>query len=261
MFIRNRVLSPTAFLIALAVRSSRFLVATIAAAVIFSTPLAASLTSSGVNSQNTVTFAQFLDIGGTNSFVMTNNGTSDTFTGSTQILFGYENISGYLLPALQGYETATLTISATTTTTGSINNGNVQESGFSGSFSIIASTPVMGMSNLLSGTFQSLATFTGGNGANSATFSDSTPNSTEVIFTSSFISFVNPQTEAFGLSFSSVNPDFQLAVNNFIANFTAAGTGTFSSNPPPISDIPEPSSIFSMGLGLFALAVCAIARR
>jgi hypothetical protein len=204
-----------------------------------------------------VTFAQFLEPGGTQDYTLTNTGSSNVLHGSSTINFFYENISGTLPPELQGLVHATLTIDATSTVMDLVSGGNISESGFSGTFSILDNSMVNGQNNLLSGSFSTLATISGTNNGTSANFGDSTPPLTEVTFNSAFINFgATPLTEAFAISFSSVTPSLANGTNNFLAAFSAAGSGTFSADPAPSSvNTPEPVSMLSMGLGLLALGL------
>jgi hypothetical protein len=204
-----------------------------------------------------LTFAQFLEPGGSQDYTLTNNGTGNVLHGSSAIDFFYENINGTLPGALQGLVHATLTIDATSTTMDLISGSNISESGFTGTFTILDDSMVNSQNNLLSGSFSTLATISGTNGGTSANFGDSTPTLAEVTFNSAFIDFSpTPLTEAFAISFSSVTPSLVNGTGNFLAAFTAAGSGTFSSDPPPSADTaPEPVSFLSMCLGLLTLAL------
>jgi hypothetical protein len=88
-----------------------------------------------------------------------------------------------------------------------------------------------------------------------------------VQFSSSYIDFAQGSDENLALSFTSANPCFSIYKNvtaarhgcvtsgtallNFLHNFTAAGTGTFASDPPPTSvfAVPEPASACLLLLG------------
>jgi hypothetical protein len=241
-----------------AVRSASFLVATVAVALIFSMPAAASLTSTDPvppGTQNPVTFAQFLEATPGNDFVITDHGTSDTLTtlpGGVQVLFLYHNIAN-LSPALSGALQATLTVTATSVTPAVVIGATLTETDWIGNFSFILDTPVNGQSNLLSGTFGVNANISGGNNSGASTFSDSSafgPN--EVVFSSSFISFPGVLEEDMSLAFSGMNPSFSRGLGNFLANSTAQATGSFDANPVPES-VPEPGSVFPMGAGLLGV--------
>jgi hypothetical protein len=207
---------------------------------------------------SSVTFAQYLEPGGGQDYTLTNNGINNVLHGSSQVNFFYENINGTLPVELQGLVHATLTINATSITGDTINGSNISESGFAGTFTILDNSMVNGQNNLLSGTFSTLATISGNNGGTRADFGDSTPTLVEVTFNSAFINFSpTPLTEAFDISLSSVTPSLMNGAGNFLAAFTAAGSGTFSSDPPPSAAVPEPTSFLSMSAGLLALAFYA----
>ncbi len=63
-----------------------------------------------------------------------------------------------------------------------------------------------------------------------------------------------------GLTFSSIVPSLSIGANGFFNDFTAAGTGTFSSNPVP-TFIPEPSTYMMMGVGMVGAFGLAFRRR
>ena len=211
---------------------------------------------------SSVTFAQYLEPGGSQDYTLTNNVTNNVFHGSSQVSFFYENISGTLPVPLQGLVNATLTVNAISTTTDTINGSNISEAGFVGTFSILDNSMVNGQNNLLSGTFSTLATISGNNNGTRADFGDSTPTLAEVTFNSAFINFgATPLTEAFDISLSSVTPSLTNGVGRFLAAFTAAGSGTFSSDPAPFATtVPEPASILTISAGLLALALYGMRR-
>lgn len=232
------------------------LLATIAIGLIFSTPAAASLTSTNppiaaVGEQNPVTFAQFLLTA--TDFVITDTGSSDAFTAVASLdLFQYANIAN--LPAgVSGGQNATLTLVVTSTTPSVNAGGFLVEGGYSGNFSIMRNTPVNGKTNLLSGTFGT-AVLSGAPNGTSATFSDSSITDAGFALTSSFISFPNVSQEDFSIALSFGSPTvFKQGPGNFIANAIASGSGISDSNPVPQA-LPEPSSVFPMGTGLLGLA-------
>jgi PEP-CTERM motif len=238
--------------------SARFLVSTIAAGLIFSTPAAASLTSTNspvapIGAQSAVTFALLTLSTLPGEFVITDTGNSDTFIVSDVLLdsFRYSNIPG-LPPELLGVQNATLTLSLTSNSGATVAGGNLAEGGFSGSFSIIRTTPASnGQSNLLSGTISG-ATISGQVGASSATFSVSTVTA-GLVLSSSFISIANAVQEDFSLALTGMTTPLAVGRGGFIASDTAEGNGSFDSNPAP-EITPEPSSLFSMGAGLLGLA-------
>ncbi|HQU83565.1 MAG TPA: carboxypeptidase regulatory-like domain-containing protein [Pyrinomonadaceae bacterium] len=196
-------------------------------------------------SAQTTTFAQFLEQNGTQDFVFTNNSSSAAFNtvgGGSPIAFRYQNISG-LPAALTGFQDAHMFVSTTTTQAGALNGGNVnQPFNQTVTVQIFRDTPTpIGVgsgsrTNLLTAVFSpnvNAPSISGSNGGNSATLSATTPDHV-VTFTSDFISFGLTTDRNLGLSFSSVTPSLALGVGSFLQSFTAAGTGTFASNPPPV---------------------------
>src|SRR5262249_1037465 len=109
---------------------------------------------------------------------------------------------------------------------------------------------------LLQGVFTPF-TFSGSGG--SGGFSASSISGT-VTFSSDFLDFGAAIQRDIGLSFSSIVPSLSIGANGFFNNFSAAGTGTFSSNPVPVF-IPEPSTYMLMGVGLASAAVWLLRRR
>lgn len=196
-------------------------------------------------SAQVTTFAQFLERNGTQDFIFTNNGgVSGTFSnisGGSPIFFIYQNVSN--LPVeLQGFQNAHLFISTTTTTPATLSGSNLtQPLDAISTVQIIRDTPTSpgvgtgSRTNLLTATFSGAAglpTVSGGDGGNSATLSAATP-SNNVTFSSDFVGFGLSTQRNLALSFSSVITSYTSGAGGFLDSFTAAGTGTFSSSPPP----------------------------
>lgn len=201
-----------------------------------------------VNAQTT-TFAQFFEKNGTQDFVFTNNTTSANFNtvgGGSPVDFKYFNLPG-LDAQLQGFQNAHLTITTTTTTPGVSVLGTVtQPLNQQVTVAIIrdaaATVGRNSRTNLLTAVFTPAGNtpgITGGDGGNSANLSATTPGQ-NVIFTSDFLLFHQTTNRNLGLTFSSVNPSLTLGAGAFLQNFTAAGTGTFASNPLPT--LPGPTA-------------------
>ena len=199
----------------------------------------------------TTTFAQFLENNGSQDFVFTNNGSNGVFntvSGGSSISFKYQNISG-LNAALQGFQNAHLTVTSTTTQAG-VNSAGTLTQPFNQTVTVAiirdTAAPVGNNTrrNLLTAVFSSTINgkpaITGANNGNSATFSATTPDNV-VTFSSDFISFASTTQRNAGLSFSSVTP--ALSLPGFLNSFSAAGTGTFASNPVPVPLIPTAASV------------------
>lgn len=215
------------------------------------------------------TFAQFTN-GGANNFVYTNNGTNATFNASSiAVQFNYSNILN--LPAdLTGNQAATLTLSSRT-------NAPAQNFGGFGVESINGSNGVTTTVNTIvitrntaaaqgNGTRTVLlrvefatATLSGPVPGNAATLSGSSTTST-VTFSSDFLDFSQTTQRDLGLSFSSVLPNLSINANNFFNNFTAAGTGTFSSDPVP-NVVPEGDSSQALGVLVGVVGLWELLRR
>jgi len=203
----------------------------------------------------TTTFAQFVERTGGQDFVFTNNALNADFTtigGGSPIWFFYSNINN--LPAeLQGVQFAHLFVTTTTTQTASDNSGTLtQPFNQTVTVQIIRDTPASvgtgSRTNLLTAVFSPTVNGTPGivGSGSSATFSASTP-SHNVTFTSDFLSFGLTTQRNLGFSFSSVTPSLAIGNGGFLQSFTAAATGTFASNPPPIYGIPTAAAISISG--------------
>lgn len=204
--------------------------------------------SSAVNGQ-TVTFAQFFERNGTQDFIWTNNGgisgTFSTVAGSppgSPIFFTYQNIVG-LDPSLQGIQLAHMTVTTTAFQSGSVNGSTVtQPLDQIVTIEITRDTPAPpgvgggSRTRLLRAVITPAANtpgLTGTNGGNSANLNATTPDH-NVVFTSHFLSFAATTQRNMALSFSSVTPGFSLGLGGFLQSLTAAGSGTFASNPVPV---------------------------
>jgi hypothetical protein len=206
------------------------------------------------------TFAQGLEQSASQDFQLVDTGSGVTLTASSQIYFVFSNVNG--LPSdLSGPLSATLTLNMSSTTPDSLNNGIISESGFTGTFSIVLNSPINGQTNLLSGVINSAAdaTLSGKVGGTAASLSASTPPTGAVSYNSAFVQFINPVTEAFSVALSSVVPSFMDNGSGFLAPFHAAGSETFSSNPPPvITAAPEPLSVLLIGFGMILVSAVGV---
>ncbi|MCD9187283.1 MAG: carboxypeptidase-like regulatory domain-containing protein [Pyrinomonadaceae bacterium] len=222
------------------------------------------LTVQGIVSANaqTVTFGQFIQRNGTQDFIFMNNGANADFTtiaNGTPVLFTYQNIAN--LPAeLQGVQFAHLFISATTTApafqTAPSPVRNIQQFNQTFTIRIIRDTPATPgngsgtLTNLLTAVVTppvgSSPSLSGDDAGNSAAFTASTPEQA-VAYSSDFIGFISTNSRNLGLSFSSINPLFSIGAGSFLNSFTAAGTGTFASNPVPIFNPPTAANVVVSG--------------
>ncbi|MEP7037341.1 MAG: hypothetical protein ABI891_03265, partial [Acidobacteriota bacterium] len=192
----------------------------------------------------TTTFAQFFERTGSQDFVFTNNTTSADFNtvgDGSAIFFLYQNISG-LDPSLQGIQNAHLFFTTTTSTPATVtSNIAIQPLDQVITISIVRDTPapvgvgVGTRTNLLTATISASTatpTLNGTNTGNAASFDWTTPDHI-VIYNSDFLNFAGTIQRNLAFGFSSVTPLLALGTNGFLQSFTAAGSGTFGSNPPP----------------------------
>lgn len=195
----------------------------------------------------TTTFAQYLSTFGGQDYVFTNvagtSGTFNTVGGGAPVDFRYLNVSG-LPPSLSGFQSAHVFVTTTTTQAGSGAGTVTQPLNSVITIQILRDTPApVGTgggtrTNLLTAVITPGAgtpSLSGAGGGNSATLSATTPagSAHNVTFTSHFLNFSSTTDRNVGLSFSSVSPNFSLGLGSFLADMTAAGTGTFASNPVP----------------------------
>jgi hypothetical protein len=221
-------------------------------AAVLSLLLFVSLTTSQAQ---TTTFGQFLqrDTAAQN-FIFTNNTTSANFNtvpAGNPIYFFYGGIPG--LPAeLSGLQLATLTVTASTTApaTPGASGNLVQPMNNTFVIQIIRDTPATvgggTRRNLLTAVVTQGATSASITGqANSASYTASTPSSTNqtVTYTSDFLDLTQTTDRNFGISFSSVTPALSFTPGGFFNSFTASGSGTFASNPPPRYDPPTAAAV------------------
>ncbi len=207
----------------------------------------------------TVTFAQFLERSGSQDFVFTNNSTDavfDTVSGGATIYFLYQNTNG-LDSSLQGFQNAHLFVSTPATRTpATLNMNNLnQPLDQSTVIRIVRDTPTAvgvgsgSRTNLLTATISAntgTPAITGTNTGNSGTFSVTTPDHV-VTFTSDFVSFAQTTERNLAVSFSSVTPSLAIGTGNFLNSFTAAGSGTFAANPPPVVVGPTAAAVSVSG--------------
>lgn len=213
-----------------------------------------------VSTAQTVTFGQFIERNGTNDFVFTNNGSSATFNtiaNGTPVLFTYQNVPN--LPAeLQGVQLATVFVRSTTsepaTQTATTPPRNVQTFNQAFIIEVLRDTPATSGTgsrrNLLTAVVTpigaSSASISGDDGSNAAAFTASTPNQV-VNYSSDFLGFLGTTSRNLGLTFSSLAPLYTIGPGGFLNSFTAAGAGTFASNPGPVFNPPTASNVTVSG--------------
>ena len=215
--------------------------------------------------------ASFIEQIQTNSFIVTDNVTSETVTASVEIEFSFSPDLGIAVP---GNEYAILSLTATTTT--GLTQADlpfVFDKGYYGSFSIIdndyvgcpltcTSTPGPYFGdNLLSATFGTPTTgaglLTGQVGGNGFGLADTdVANNSQITFSSDFLNFLDFSSSN-QISFTTSNENPVLAVDSntmFLTNTTAVGSGDFSANPvPPLTA--EPGTVLLSGAALLGIGL------
>lgn len=183
----------------------------------------------------TTTFAQYLQKNNGNPYSYVNSGVTSgpnsTFSASLPVYFLYQVPNGY---GSNGLIDATLSFTSTVSAPATLIGSDYKQGFKTLSLVFTATTPNNGFSNLLTVT-STTALFNGSGG--SASLNASTP-ADNVVFSSDFLNFSNTTVRNFALTFSSITPPLSLDLNGYLRSFTAAGNGTFASNPPPTSNVP-----------------------
>jgi len=209
------------------------------------------------------TFAQFQQASSGNQFTFTNNSTSPTnleLTASLPVNFEF------LVPNLYGAANtpiaATLTLTGTANPAATTSGANVFQEFSTVTMTFTADTPVDGHSNLLTLESSSNGELDAKKNASSASLNGDTGSGSVVDFSSDFVFFNLTTERAYDLSFTSLSVPFTLATTTtghqtvgFPKTFTAAGTGTFASDPAPNIGVPEPSPAIALLLGGAGLAL------
>ncbi len=240
--------------------------------------LAAAITIAGIPSAmaTSVTFAQYLQsTGSEQQWSITTSGNTTTVSASGSVSFQF---SGAGLPFTSSPENATFTLSATSTQIGNCAStcgagDGLDQTGYSGTFSFIDNESNPG-ANLLSGVFSVTgspattgASFSSNINSTGGSFnaSSNSGNLNQLILTSSYLDFTGQTQENASWSLSSLLPNF--TTGTVTSNqaypgpqFNASGTGTFSSNPGPVSSTPEPGTILLFGGAFACIALLRLKR-
>lgn len=203
----------------------------------------------------TTSFASFTQIGATRPFVFTNNnpmasGTFNTAAGGASVRFFYdETVIIGLNAALTGQQTATLTMTSSTTIPATNTAGDLVQPLQTITIAIIrnVAAPV----GVGTGTRRNLLTITVTSGSpniggtingGSGTLSASTPGQ-NVFFSSDFLNFGGTSSRDFGISLSGASPVLTLGANSFLSTTGFNGVGTFASDPVPTTNTVTASSV------------------
>ncbi len=228
---------------------------------------AAIALGAGAAQATPVTFAQFTG-GAAQNFAFTNTGSGASLTAlaaGSPVTFTYQSFAlAGLDPSLTGPLAATLTMTANAAPGATQDaNGQDRQRFTSATLQFTLDTPMRNGSNLLTATIQPFGahgpSLQGDDGGNAASFQGGSANFS-VVFQSDFLDFSQTILRDYALSFTGLNPMLFLDTANgaqFLSNFTADGTGTFDSDPPPtvVFAVAEPGSMALMAFGLVGGAV------
>jgi len=218
-----------------------------------------------------VTFAQFQQAISGNQFTFTNNSTSPNnlkLTANLPVTFKF------LVPSLYGLPVNTpiaaqLVVTATATVPAGTSGAHIFQGFSTVSMTFVAVGGPHPGSNLLTIVSTSNGELDGNRGANSGSLNGDTGSGSVVNFTSDFLVFTATIERAYTLSFTSLNPALGLgshtATNHqttgYLKSFTAAGTGTFASDPAPTTGVPEPSPAIALLIGSAGLTLLFVRNR
>jgi hypothetical protein len=216
-----------------------------------------------------VTFAQFSQTLPGASFTFTNNTTSGNdlkLTANVPVSFKF------LVP--NGYGPSSTPIAATLTMTGIVSPGVSGNAFTAGGFIFqpfssitMTFTDIATSSNLLTVVTGTTGTLLGQPNGNSAVLNGDSGGGDTVTFTSDWLLFGATISRDFSLSFSGLNPVLKIqtaAANRHtgkLRTFTAAGTGTFASDPAPSNLVPEPSPALALLFGAAGLGLLFVRNR
>ena len=183
--------------------------------------------------------------------IYTTSSTSSNAPGAIPVFFvlGVDDLPADLMDA----QDALLSVDfiATSGTTGS-GSDRTQMFG-SGTITIIRTTPALeglnDRTNLLSVTFTNAELDAS---QNSGAFTFQSTDASVINYTSDFLDFTGVQSENFSFSFSGASPKFNALLGSSSVNTRFSGTGTFASDPAPLTiGVPEISTwaMLLMGFG------------
>lgn len=201
------------------------------------------------------------------SFVATRNSVSTILTEIAPVTFSFLNTN--LAPFIS-HASATLIFSATGYNSGYKTLATFADQELiSGTYSFISTqaykiggTTYAANSNLLTVVFSGASVF-GKLGSADSLFSDDTVGGGTVTYTSDFLKFGDTDDRDFAISLGAITP--KLGGTTSLNPFTATPTGSFASDPVPLStaSLPEPASWAMMlaGLGTIGLHLRGSTRR
>ena len=193
---------------------------------------------------------------------------TSTVPGSVLVKFSFINEGVLLDTAISGVN-AVFTYNGTVHHTGALSFGGfLVQPGVSGTFSFKTTAPVIisghnfaAGSNLLSATFFSGGTIAGPSGTTSGTF-DANNQAAEstLAYTSDFVTFAPGASLDASYSLTSITAALNRVTSTAaLRTFKADAGGSFSADPAPTANVPEPASwaLMIIGMGLMG----AMARR
>lgn len=226
------------------------------------------------------TFASFSPLAGGANVRWVNaasNGNAQFYTTATasgNVAAGRNVSFSFLQPSIAPFVTgvtARFTLQGSVTNTPAVVSGTtITQTSVTGSFSFVTTAPItiggttyaVG-SNLLSGTFNQ-GQVSGRRNGTSGGFSASTPSST-IVYSSDFLTFVPGSDYDFAISLTSITPALNALPTNAaptraLRTFRAVAGGTFSADPAPIPNVPEPA-VWAQLIAGFAMIGLAARRR
>jgi len=125
---------------------------------------------------------------------------------------------------------------------------------------ITANTPGLFGSNLLTLT-SSTGSMNGTVNGNAVPVSGDTAIGNTVIYSSAYLNFASTTQRVFALTNSDATPNYAIAGNSRPGSFSGTYVGTFSSNPLPVSVVPEAGTVALVGMVLPLVGGILIRRR